>query len=303
MGKLEEINGIYRKLQREISEVLFSEQKNKLAKISKVSIAATEKAKKWADNYVDKNFMASYLSTKNKLEQLGLKKKRTAQKLKFIEQRRKGLYRRFEYIHSSIIFFVSEFIKQFIKTNDFIEAEVQNYSNPVAFRRTALGEETKREVRKGLNVLKRFTKTGYMYRATLSRGEIERNLKKMFQRMFGDIDFIAITMKNGRIRRYQLKTYVNMLARTEMRHITTQAAKLALQEWEHDLIRVVPEYVGNCTSKICYDYAGQVFSMSGKNKKYPVLDQEPPFHPYCIHSITPVTPESIALDKKREKAA
>jgi len=28
MGKLEEINGIYRKLQREISEVLFSEQKN-----------------------------------------------------------------------------------------------------------------------------------------------------------------------------------------------------------------------------------------------------------------------------------
>jgi hypothetical protein len=303
MGKLEEVNGIYRKLQREISEILFSEQKNKLTKINKLSTAATGKAKKWADKYVDNVFMQSYMSTKNKLERLKLKKKRTVQKLSFIEQRQAGLYRRFEYIHNSIMFFVSEFIKQFMKTNDFIEAEVQSYSNPVSFRRTALGEETKKEVRKGLNVLKRFTRTGYLYRATLSRGEIERNLKKMFQRMFGDIDFIAITMKNGRVRRYQLKTYVNMLARTEMRYITTQAAKRTLQEWEHDLIRVVPEFVGNCTTKICFDYAGQVFSLSGKSKEYPVLDQEPPFHPYCIHSITPVTPESIALDKEREKAA
>lgn len=302
MDKFTEINGIYGKLQSGISKILFSEQRNKISKINKLSIMATGEAKAWAKKYVNSEFMKSYLSTVNKLNHLGLKKKGTAQKLKFIEQRTAGLDRRFEYIHSSIMYFVSQFAEQFLKTERFIKAEIQSYSNPVAFRRTQLGEDTKREIRKGLNVYKRFTKAGYLYRATLSRGEIERNLKKMFQRMFGDIDFIAIQTKNGRIIRYKLKTYTDMLARTEMRYITTKAAKLALQEWEHDLIRVVPEWVGDCSSKICYDYAGMVFSLSGKSKEYPVLNEEPPFHPRCHHSITPVTPESIALDKKRAAA-
>lgn len=300
--KFDEINTIYSKLQKNISTVLFSNQKNKIEEIRKQSATSRDTAKKWADKYLGPEFDKTYTATENKLKRLKLEKKKDLSRDRLRKKRLSIFKTRLEYAHNSIMFFVQEFQSQFMKSEKFMRAQIQSYSTPVNFRRTELGRDVKKEIRKSLNIFKRYTKSGYLYRATLSEGEIERNLKKLFINKFGDIDFIAIPMKNGGFRRYQLKTYINMVARTEMRYINTQAAKLAMQEWGNDLTRVVPEFVGNCSSRICYDYAGKVFSLSGKDKEYPVLDEEPPFHPHCHHSLTPVTRETIALDKRRDAA-
>jgi hypothetical protein len=51
-----------------------------------------------------------------------------------------------------------------------------------------------------------------------------------------------------------------------------------------DLVQVSSH---NTTTKICMPYEGKVYSISGKDKRFPPLMNTPPYHPNCLHLIFP----------------
>lgn len=83
---------------------------------------------------------------------------------------------------------------------------------------------------------------------------------------------------------WTLPRYSEMLARTTLQQETVQAQVMRYSQNGWDLVEVsktAPE------DAVCLRYDGNVYSLSGKNKDYPKLDQYPPFHPNCLHNLLP----------------
>lgn len=85
-------------------------------------------------------------------------------------------------------------------------------------------------------------------------------------------------------RRWQLQTYTRMAARTTTREAVTVATKNRLVEGGRDLVTISSH---SHPADECTPYDGQTFSLTGATPGYPVLDEEPPFHPNCAHVMTP----------------
>lgn len=84
--------------------------------------------------------------------------------------------------------------------------------------------------------------------------------------------------------KYKVKYYTKMVIRTRFHESHTNAALTQAANHETDLILVSSH---NTTTKICQPFEGKIFSLTGKNKMFPILDQTPPFHPNCLHLIYP----------------
>ncbi|MCU9614092.1 polymorphic toxin type 50 domain-containing protein [Caldibacillus lycopersici] len=54
---------------------------------------------------------------------------------------------------------------------------------------------------------------------------------------------------------------------------------------ENDLDLVYVNFVG-VTCERCAQYQGRVYSLSGKDKRFPKLDVRPPYHSHCVHSVS-----------------
>lgn len=85
-------------------------------------------------------------------------------------------------------------------------------------------------------------------------------------------------------RRWPLHTYTAMVARTTTREAMTTGTGSRLREGGLDLVTISshPHAADDCTP-----YDGRTFSLDGKADGYDVLDEEPPFHPNCVHVMTP----------------
>jgi hypothetical protein len=81
-----------------------------------------------------------------------------------------------------------------------------------------------------------------------------------------------------------------MVARTTTREAASVAAINECKEFDVDLVQISTHYP---TCEICAPLQGKVFSISGKDKRYPKLTDEyrPPFHPNCRHVLTPYVRE------------
>jgi hypothetical protein len=44
----------------------------------------------------------------------------------------------------------------------------------------------------------------------------------------------------------------------------------------------------NTTTPLCQEFEGKVFTITGSDSRFPELDLYPPFHPNCLHNITPI---------------
>lgn len=62
----------------------------------------------------------------------------------------------------------------------------------------------------------------------------------------------------------------------------TGIENMAVQNGQ-DLVYV--NFVG-ITCSLCAKYQGRVFSISGKDKRFPKLDLRPPYHSHCVHSLS-----------------
>lgn len=104
--------------------------------------------------------------------------------------------------------------------------------------------------------------------------------------------YIKIIDKNGNPRNYKISHYTEMVYRSAWHEAQSQAVKTVNANYDTDLIRVSSH---NTTTEICQQYEGKVFSLTGKNKDFPILDQEPPFHVNCLHYITTTFEESLKV--------
>lgn len=122
-----------------------------------------------------------------------------------------------------------------------------------------------------------------------SKGTIAKRIMEHFRGIIGDAQYIRINARN-----YNLKSYSKMVARTRLRHVQSQSTRNSCDHYENDLVEVSDH--GSIT-EVCVPFQGKIFSLNGTTKGYPLLSDEPPFHPNCQHSISPTSVEAIGVRK------
>ncbi len=98
-------------------------------------------------------------------------------------------------------------------------------------------------------------------------------------------------------RKWRLDSYAEMVARTTTREASSIATINTCQEFGIDLVQISTHYP---TCEKCAPLQGKVFSISGKDKRYPRLADEyrTPIHPNCRHVLMPYVRE---LDENAEE--
>lgn len=80
-------------------------------------------------------------------------------------------------------------------------------------------------------------------------------------------------------REWSLSRYANMAANATMHEATTVATLTRLVENGIDLARI-SDHNSNC--EICGPFEGKVYSITGQTPGYLLLEEAPPFHPFCL---------------------
>lgn len=128
--------------------------------------------------------------------------------------------------------------------------------------------------------------------------QVKKRLKQELYNSVNDGQYVEIVDKNGTLRRYDLDSYTEMLARTKLADASAQAVLDTAKNVDADLVQISSH---NTQTPLCAEYEGKVFSLSGKDPDFPVLDQVPPFHPNCMHSMTIVFKEALQIEGTFDK--
>ena len=135
-------------------------------------------------------------------------------------------------------------------------------------------------------ILARFEELGEKaLKAQISRGELGREI---YDYLIGQIDELGFINVNGRY--WDPRKYAKLVARTELRKAQTEATEELCRQYENDLVQV-SDHATDC--EVCEEYEGNIYSLSGKDQDYPKLEESPPYHPNCKHSILPTSREAI----------
>jgi hypothetical protein len=131
----------------------------------------------------------------------------------------------------------------------------------------------------------------------LATNETLKECKKNILKNFAENGITAIKTKNGRFIR--LDAYAETVARSTVREVTNTATIKQVQELGYDLVKM-SEHPNACP--ICQKYQGRVYSISGKDKRFPKLDVAfssgyANIHPRCRHVLEPFVEELNDVDK------
>jgi hypothetical protein len=91
-------------------------------------------------------------------------------------------------------------------------------------------------------------------------------------------------------RNYTIRYYAELIARTELRKAQSEAVKNLCEEYDNDLVEVSDH---NTICDECKEYEGKIYSLSGESREYPMLSEEPPYHPNCEHHISPTSETAL----------
>ena len=119
---------------------------------------------------------------------------------------------------------------------------------------------------------------------------IKSNLEKQLTQQLVTEGKILVGSKN-----WKPEAYAELLARTRTRDAQSSAAVTSALDYGVDLIQVSDH---NTTTEICMRYEGQIYSISGRDSRYPQLGEVAPFHPNCLHVMLPLP---IANEQDRER--
>lgn len=293
----------YQALEVYIKKRLFGFTRYDSKKAKKLKAEILEKITKqskinrvWAGINIPLAYNQAAAVAKERLEKIGAKVKKKRFDLVSSQSKKNGTLRLLSYMNRAnekISETVDQYFKLLKEVNKKAEA-LQNFRLQNLVDNQEILKGTEEIIKASLVPVERVTKTGFTYLATPSRIEVTKDIKKLFQRVFGKFDFISITMRNGKVRNYKPDKYMIMLARTGMRAIQTQAIKDRCREYQNDLV-TIPPHDNPCP--ICEPYQGQVFSLSGKHPYYPpIIDM--PIHPNCEDHISPTSEVAIENEKK-----
>lgn len=93
-----------------------------------------------------------------------------------------------------------------------------------------------------------------------------------------DGKYITVINKNGQMTQWKINTYADLVARTKLQDNLSNAIINTTLAVGSDLIQVSSH---NTTTEICQQYEGKIFSLSGKDKDFPVADNVPAYHVNC----------------------
>lgn len=121
----------------------------------------------------------------------------------------------------------------------------------------------------------------------LTTNETLKECKKNILKNFAENGINAIKTKNNRTIR--LDAYADLVARSTVREVTNTATIKQVEELGYDLVKI-SSHPGACP--ICQTYEGRVYSISGKDKRFPRLDVVfssgyANIHPRCRHVLEP----------------
>lgn len=114
-----------------------------------------------------------------------------------------------------------------------------------------------------------------------SRRQISRTLEDQFSAQLEEGKLITAGGRN-----FQPGTYAELVTRTRTREAATWGTINTQADYGLDLVQVSTH---ESEVDVCTPYAGRVFSLSGNNPDFPLLDRKPPFHPNCKHVLLPVS--------------
>jgi hypothetical protein len=92
--------------------------------------------------------------------------------------------------------------------------------------------------------------------------------------------------------KYRPEYYAKLVARTKFHEAHSMAALSQASNYGTDLMQVSSH---NTTTVICQQYEGKIFSISGKDKRFPTLTQVPPYHPNCLHLLFPTFESAMVV--------
>lgn len=104
-----------------------------------------------------------------------------------------------------------------------------------------------------------------------------------FRRATGNGQFVMVAGK-----RWHLEAYSELIARTRLTEAASEGALNFMKAAAIDLVRISDH---GRTDPICDAFAGKVYSISGRSRRFPRLQRRPPFHPNCRHIILPFIAE------------
>lgn len=118
------------------------------------------------------------------------------------------------------------------------------------------------------------------------QGSIYGARKKVQEKLLKDaIDgkYITVINKNGKPINYNIKSYAELIARTQIINSQSSGTVNLALEYGSDLVQVSSH---NTETPYDAQFEGKIFSLSGKDKDFPAVIDLPAFHPNCKHTIT-----------------
>ena len=126
----------------------------------------------------------------------------------------------------------------------------------------------------------------------------KRRLRDELMKKALDGKYVTVVNKNGKPVQYGIDNYSELVARTKLMEASTQAVLDTAQTVGSDLVQVS---VHNTLCAVCAQFEGKVFSLSSSDPDFPPLEDEPPYHPNCMHSLSITFREGMARDGTLEK--
>lgn len=124
-----------------------------------------------------------------------------------------------------------------------------------------------------------------------AEGAVTAELKRELQQT-AEGQFISILCKDGKVRRYNLRSYSETVARSSSRMAQTEGTLTSCQQLGIDLVQI-SVHAGACPA-VCAPIQGKVYSISGQSPDFPALSTvgRAPYHPKCRHVMLPA-PEAF----------
>lgn len=141
------------------------------------------------------------------------------------------------------------------------------------------------------NIAQGFIETGSI------RGSIKRNQQELLKKSL-DGKYITVIDKNGEPEQWKIKSYSELVARTKLAETATQATINTVMSVGGDLVQVSSH---NTLTLYDSQFEGKIYSLSGNDPNFPPASDLPPFHPYCLHSISIVFRQALQRDGTLDK--
>jgi hypothetical protein len=112
-----------------------------------------------------------------------------------------------------------------------------------------------------------------------------RELKDLLTKVYGKT--VEVPTVSGGFRTYDTGYYARMVATTKTREAVVKANHGRLLQRGVTLVKII----GRTSVNFCTQYLGHIYSIEGRDAKYPPLASlpsgGPPFHPFCSKSTAP----------------